>query len=99
MCDFDTLWGGKSGSDQSTDEYLLSLFENMKLFLHMASFGDFKCRLALVLGFAKQCQAEGNTGEALFGDNPALRGRLGVMLENVHNLYSLMEPAVDHACR
>ena len=36
---------------EAEDKYLLELFENIKMFLHCSSFGDFEARLDLIEGF------------------------------------------------
>ena len=69
----DVLWHRKTEADNDDDhhndhnDYLLSLFENMKLFLHMATFGDLNGRLSLVLNFSRQCLLETRTTTQLFG--------------------------------
>jgi hypothetical protein len=69
----DVLWHRKTEADDDHNDhnehndYLLSLFENMKLFLHMATFGDLNGRLALVLNFSRQCLMETRTTTQLFG--------------------------------
>ena len=47
---------------EAGDKYLLELFENVKMFLHCSSFGDFEARLDLIEGFGKQCRVEAVSG-------------------------------------
>jgi len=81
---------------EAGDKYLLELFENVKMFLHCSSFGDFEARLDLIEGFGKQCRVEAVSGFSQFAP-PRVRLQLAVMFENIHRIYTLLLPAVQHA--